>query len=69
MGDRELYCDGCDADMPFEMPPCQDGHGDDCPELVCTGCGAALLIATFPPVRTARSTLRRGDAVRRHRAA
>ncbi|MFC8847647.1 MULTISPECIES: hypothetical protein [unclassified Micromonospora] len=32
---------------PFEVPPCADGHGADCPELVCTGCGTALLIATF----------------------
>lgn len=46
MGNRELYCDGCQTTMLFEVPPCEDGHGQECPELVCTGCGAALLIAT-----------------------
>ncbi|SCG38426.1 hypothetical protein [Micromonospora halophytica] len=47
MSDRELYCDTCEGVQPFEAPPCVDGHGVDCPELVCTGCGAAVLIATF----------------------
>ncbi|WP_433312422.1 hypothetical protein [Micromonospora chersina] len=47
MSDRELYCDGCDGVVLFEAPPCVDGHDVDCPELVCTGCGAAVLIATF----------------------
>jgi hypothetical protein len=30
--------------MRFEIPPCEDGH-DDCPELVCTGCGLAVVTA------------------------
>ena len=30
--------------MRFEIPPCEDGH-DDCPELVCTRCGAAEVVA------------------------
>ncbi|MFI7427224.1 hypothetical protein ACIBPB_09580 [Micromonospora sp. NPDC049836] len=47
MSDRELHCDACQDVVPFEAPPCVDGHGADCPELVCTGCGAAVLIATF----------------------
>lgn len=47
MSDRELYCDTCEGVQPFEAPPCVDGHGADCPELACTGCGAAVLIATF----------------------
>ncbi|MEV1333039.1 hypothetical protein AB0J20_26100 [Micromonospora costi] len=47
MSDRELYCDSCEGVQPFEAPPCVDGHGADCPELICTGCGAAVLIATF----------------------
>jgi hypothetical protein len=25
------------------VPPCEDGH-DDCPELVCTGCGGAVVL-------------------------
>jgi hypothetical protein len=47
VSDRELYCDVCEGVAPFEAPPCADGHGADCPELVCTGCGTAVLIATF----------------------
>ncbi|MET8837392.1 hypothetical protein ABZV78_26245 [Micromonospora sp. NPDC004540] len=47
MSDREFHCDTCEGVVLFEAPPCVDGHGADCPELVCTGCGAAVLIATF----------------------
>lgn len=45
MGDRELRCVICDRDMMFEVPPCTDGH-DECPELLCTRCGAAEVL--FP---------------------
>jgi hypothetical protein len=38
--ERELRCAICDGDMRFEVPPCPEGH-DECPELVCTRCGAA----------------------------
>ncbi len=44
MSERELRCIICDGDMMFEVPPCGDGH-DDCPELVCTRCGAAEVVA------------------------
>ena len=44
MSERELRCVICDGDMMFEAPPCGDGH-DDCPELVCTRCGAAEVVA------------------------
>ncbi|GAA0471078.1 hypothetical protein Aca07nite_20630 [Actinoplanes capillaceus] len=44
MQERELRCAICDGDMLFEVPPCEDGH-DDCPELVCTRCGAAEVVA------------------------
>ena len=44
MQERELRCVICDGDMLFEVPPCEDGH-DDCPELVCTRCGAAEVVA------------------------
>jgi len=39
----EVRCPGCDGEMVFEVPPGADGH-DDCPELVCTGCGAAEVL-------------------------
>jgi hypothetical protein len=41
--ERELRCVICDGDMLFEVPPCPDGH-DECPELVCTRCGAAEVL-------------------------
>lgn len=44
MHEREQRCVICDGDMLFETPPCDDGH-DDCPELVCTRCGAAEVVA------------------------
>lgn len=46
-----LYCSACGDERLFEQPPCPDGHGAECPELACTGCGAAVLIGDPPPVR------------------
>lgn len=68
MSDRELYCDNCEGVVPFEAPPCVDGHGVNCPELFCTGCGAAVLIATFA-FHAARADRRRGTARRPHHRA
>ncbi|OON28842.1 MULTISPECIES: hypothetical protein [Micromonospora] len=71
MSDRELYCDTCEGVRPFEAPPCADGHGPDCPELACTGCGAALLIATFtfPATRLATGAAHASRRASRRRAA
>jgi hypothetical protein len=44
VSERELRCAICDGDMLFEVPPCPDEH-DECPELVCTRCGAAEVVA------------------------
>ncbi|MEV4657691.1 hypothetical protein [Micromonospora sp. NPDC049301] len=67
MSDRELYCDVCEGVALFEVPPCADGHGTDCPELICTGCGAAVVIATFTaPVARLADRRRRQPA--RHAA-
>ncbi|KAB1911760.1 hypothetical protein [Micromonospora sp. AMSO31t] len=68
MSDRELPCDSCEGVVLFEAPPCVDGHGADCPELICTGCGAAVLIATFA-FRAPRVGNRRGTTRRPHRRA
>jgi hypothetical protein len=38
------WCADCSAEVAFEVPPCDDGHGDDCPDLACTGCGAGLVV-------------------------
>lgn len=45
MDDRMMYCATCETEMLFEVPPCLDGHDDDCPELMCTGCGTAIILA------------------------
>jgi hypothetical protein len=44
------WCAECAAEQAFEVPPCEDGHGVDCPDLACTGCGAAVVIGV-PDVR------------------
>ena len=41
------YCATCRAEMLFEQPECEEGHGADCPEWVCVGCGDALVLG-FP---------------------
>lgn len=68
MSGRELPCDVCEGVQPFEAPPCVDDHDADCPELICTGCGAAVLIATFA-FRATRLTARRRQAMPQRRAA
>jgi RNase P subunit RPR2 len=47
----DLHCTSCRTERRFEQPPCPDGHGADCPEWVCTDCGAALLIGLPLDVR------------------
>ncbi|MEV0003746.1 hypothetical protein AB0H28_15855 [Micromonospora sp. NPDC050980] len=68
MSDHELYCDTCEGVVLFETPFCADGHGADCPELVCTGCGAALLVATVRFRMPTRSRRRAPRPTRRHAA-
>jgi hypothetical protein len=51
-----LWCAGCRDEREFEQPPCGDGHGRDCPELICTMCGEALLgPSAFPDLPAART--------------
>lgn len=45
MSDREMFCATCRTEMLFVVPPCADGHDEDCPELACTGCGTAVFVA------------------------
>ncbi|GAA1572328.1 hypothetical protein GCM10009678_63720 [Actinomadura kijaniata] len=49
-----MYCSACGDERVFERPPCPDGHGADCPEWICTDCGAAVLVDQGP-VRAASS--------------
>ncbi len=41
---EQAHCPTCARSVPVEAPLCLDGHGRDCPERVCTRCGAALLV-------------------------
>jgi hypothetical protein len=43
----EGWCTEC-GNTTFEHPPCPDGHGDECPELVCASCGLAYYIGYEP---------------------
>ncbi|GAB1645924.1 hypothetical protein [Krasilnikovia sp. MM14-A1259] len=42
MREREMHCVTCRRAMLFEMAAGEDA--DDCPELICTGCGTAEVL-------------------------
>ncbi len=42
-------CIDCGGERAFVQPPCEEGHGVDCPDRVCTECGAAVLIGALTP--------------------
>ncbi len=39
------WCSPCGREQPFEMPPCEDGHGELCLDLACVVCGAGIVLA------------------------
>jgi hypothetical protein len=41
--EQYLPCPICATVALVETPPCGDGHGADCPDRACSGCGAALV--------------------------
>lgn len=41
------WCSPCTQDQPFESPPCQDGHGDQCLDLACLVCGHAVIVGVL----------------------
>lgn len=51
VGSEILYCGECARWQPFERPPCQDGHGAECPERICVACGYAVLVGVIPEAR------------------
>jgi hypothetical protein len=53
----ELDCPECAGPQPFEVPPCADGHGEECPERVCTRCSSALVLAGPPAAARRRQHL------------
>ncbi len=38
------WCSDCCDVTVFEVPPCQDGHGEDCLDLACIDCGSAVVL-------------------------
>ncbi len=44
----QVDCSTCGTAMPFELLECLDGHGEDCPDLVCTGCGYVVVVGPAP---------------------
>lgn len=45
---RELrWCAECADERPFEVPPCEDGHGADCLDLACADCGFAVVVGVM----------------------
>ena len=49
-----LTCPVCGRRSEFEQPPCADGHGSDCPELICVRCSSAVLVGPAAPQSTRR---------------
>jgi hypothetical protein len=67
----KLHCDVCAKLRPFEQPPCVEGHGSDCPDWACTGCGSAVFLApTIMLVDRITPVIlrKRGHRVQRHAA-
>lgn len=38
------WCAGCQDERAFHSPPCEDGHGPDCPDRACVACGDAIVV-------------------------
>ena len=47
MSSEMRWCAGCSDERAFEMPPCQDDHGLDCPDLSCVECGHAIVVGVL----------------------
>ena len=43
-GQTYRWCGDCLDVTVFVVPPCEDGHGDDCLDLACADCGAAVVL-------------------------
>jgi hypothetical protein len=62
MGPTTRYCHDCGQDQAFDQPhedpgSCPDTPDGECPEWVCTGCGAALLTGAAPVLTGVRGLL------------
>ena len=41
------WCSPCEGEQVFHMPPCEDTHGADCPDLACVECGHAIVLGVL----------------------
>lgn len=41
------WCASCTTETVFEVPPCEDGHGEDCLDLCCSACGHAVVVGVL----------------------
>lgn len=57
-----MFCSTCGEERRFERPPCADGHGEECPELICAGCGTAVLTGGLLPIQTTPAAERSASA-------
>ncbi len=46
----DRYCSLCGGARTFEQVPCDDGHGADCPELLCVDCGYVVVVGVVDHV-------------------
>ncbi len=46
----DRYCSLCGGARTFEQVPCDDGHGVDCPELLCVDCGYVVVVGVVDDV-------------------
>ena len=44
------WCSVCTQEMPLEPVPCGEGHGGDCPELLCRECGYVVVLGSLAEV-------------------
>lgn len=47
MSTEMRFCPECADERPFEVPPCEDGHGADCLDLACDDCGFAIVVGVL----------------------
>ncbi len=55
-------CPGCGGDEPFEqihLGECPDAGGGECPEWMCTACGAGVVMAAIADAGVADATAAR----------
>lgn len=66
----DMLCPACLEVQSFEQAPCSDGHEADCPEWICTICGAAVFSGvSWSLTATAKGLTAKRSATRRRHAA